>query len=90
MSDYIPAAHAEFDAWQQNFVTYVDGYLVDLGLGAGNLAAITAAQAIWSMTNSAHGIGIPRRCVRDGNLARAGRSSRPHNKVMGHPEPTSQ
>ncbi len=43
MADYIPAADAEFNAWQQNFVTYANAHLVDLGLVAGDLTPITAA-----------------------------------------------
>ena len=34
-NDYIPRPHARFHAWQNNFVTYVNGHLADLGLAAG-------------------------------------------------------
>lgn len=44
MADYIPAADAEFHAWQQNFVTVANANLAGLGLVVGDLAAITAAQ----------------------------------------------
>ncbi len=32
MTDYIPAPDAEFNAWQQNFVTYANTNLAALGL----------------------------------------------------------
>ena len=37
-NDYIPRPAAQFDAWQSNFVTYVNGHPADLGLAAGNPA----------------------------------------------------
>ena len=54
MADYIPAADAEFNAWQQNFVTYANAHLVDLGLVAGDLTPITAAQTTWGTAYPAH------------------------------------
>jgi hypothetical protein len=35
MPDYIPGGDAPFRAWQNNFITYVNGHLADLGLAAG-------------------------------------------------------
>jgi len=34
-NDYTPRPAARFHAWQNNFVTYVNGNLADLGLTAG-------------------------------------------------------
>ena len=36
MADYIPAADAEFHAWQHNFVATATGNLAGLGLAAGD------------------------------------------------------
>jgi len=44
MADYIPAADAEFHAWQQNFVSVANANLAGLGLVAGDMTAITPAQ----------------------------------------------
>ena|GEM_PF-6290308 len=35
-NDYIPRPDARFHAWQNNFVTYVNGHLADLALAAGD------------------------------------------------------
>ena len=37
MADYIPAADAQFHAWQTNFVTYINAHLTDLGLVAADV-----------------------------------------------------
>ena len=36
-NDYIPRPAARLHAWQDNFVTYVNGHLADLGLATGDL-----------------------------------------------------
>jgi hypothetical protein len=36
VKDYIPRPDARFDAWQNNFVTYVDGHLGDAELAGGD------------------------------------------------------
>ena len=33
-NDYIPRPDARFPAWRNNFATYVNGHLADLGLEA--------------------------------------------------------
>lgn len=38
--DYIPDGDARFDAWQGNFVTYVNDHLADLGLVAADVAGL--------------------------------------------------
>ena len=54
MADYIPALDAEFNAWQANFVTYANANLAGLGLVAGDMTPITAAQTTWASTYPAH------------------------------------
>jgi hypothetical protein len=54
MADYIPAADAEFHAWQQNFVSVANANLAGLGLVAGDMTPITAAQTTWGTTYPAH------------------------------------
>jgi len=46
--DYIPAPDGDFHIWQNNFVTYVNTHLADLGLVAGDVAPINTAQATWT------------------------------------------
>ncbi len=36
-NDDIPGPNAQFHAWQNNFVTYVNGHLADWGLAVGGL-----------------------------------------------------
>lgn len=48
MADYIPPTDAEFDAWQQNFATCAADNKTDLGLVAGDLTPLTAAQSAWA------------------------------------------
>ncbi len=54
MADYIPAPDAEFNAWQSNFVTYANANLAGLGLVAGDMTPITAAQTTWASAFPAH------------------------------------
>jgi len=35
-NDYIPRPDAQFHAWRNSFVTYINGHLADLGLAAGD------------------------------------------------------
>lgn len=44
MADYIPRPDNDFLAWERNFITYALGNLVALGLVAGDLTPISAAQ----------------------------------------------
>ncbi len=52
--DYIPGPDGDFHIWQNNFVTYVSTHLADLGLVAGDIAPLTAAQATWTTAYPAH------------------------------------
>jgi len=52
--DYVPSPDGDFHAWQNNFVTYVNAHLADLGLVAGDVAPINAAQATWTTDYPAH------------------------------------
>ncbi len=48
MADYIPGPDAEFDGWQENWVTYAVANAVALGLDPlGDVPAIEAAQTAW-------------------------------------------
>ncbi len=70
MLDYIPAPDAEFNAWQQNFVTYASANLAGLGLVAGDMTPITAAQTTWASAYPAHvtaaAAAISARAAKDG------------------------
>jgi hypothetical protein len=46
--DYIPAADAQFDTWQANFVSYVNAHLADLGLDAPDVVDLNDAAATWT------------------------------------------
>ena len=52
--DYIPSADADFDVWQQNFYTYVNTHLAELGLTAAELAPLTASQTAWQNAYAAN------------------------------------
>lgn len=54
MADYIPGSDAEFNSWQDNFVTYANANLAALGLTAPDLVPVTDAQAIWTAAYPAH------------------------------------
>ena len=54
MADHIPSPDAEFHAWQHNYVTYANAHLVELGLVAGDLTPITAAETTWAAAFPAH------------------------------------
>ncbi|MBX3395393.1 MAG: hypothetical protein KF841_08490 [Phycisphaerae bacterium] len=54
MADYIPAADAEFQAWQTNFVNYANANLAALGLTAADMAPIDTAQTEWESAYPAH------------------------------------
>jgi len=48
------APDGDFHIWQNNFVTYVNTHLADLGLVAGDVARVNAAQATWTTDYPAH------------------------------------
>jgi len=54
MADYIPAADAALENWQQNFVSVLDINLELLGLVPADIASIVSAQAAWTGAYSAH------------------------------------
>lgn len=54
MADYIPGPDASFQAWQANFVTYANANLAALGLVAGDMTPVTAAQTTWNTAFPAH------------------------------------
>jgi len=45
MADYIPRRDTEFQAWVDNFVTYAQAHLVELGLGIPDMVPIAAGWA---------------------------------------------
>ena len=53
-TDYIPQADLEFNAWQENFMTYAAANLAALGLVAGDLTGLTTAQTKWTDALAAH------------------------------------
>lgn len=54
MADYIPAADAALENWQQNFVSVLSINLELLGLLPADIAGIVAAQTSWSSVYGAH------------------------------------
>ena len=55
MADYIPAADSQFEAWQQNFVTYASANAAALGLDPlVDIPPLTAAQTTWATDYPAH------------------------------------
>ena len=54
MPDYIPGGDAPFHAWQNNFITYVNTHLADLGLAAGDVVDLNATAATWTTDYPAH------------------------------------
>jgi hypothetical protein len=49
--DYIPSSDAYFDVWQQNFYSYINAHLAELGLAA-DVAPLSAAQTGWQTPKS--------------------------------------
>ena len=47
-NDSIPRPDAQFHAWQNNFVTYVNGHLVDSGLAPGVMGAEIWGRVAWA------------------------------------------
>ena len=47
-NDYIPHPHAQLHARRNNFATYVNGHLADLGLAAGAMGAEIWARVAWA------------------------------------------
>lgn len=54
MPDFIPDSDTQFTAWVNNFVTYVNANLADLGLVAGDMTPVNTAQTSWNTGYSAH------------------------------------
>lgn len=53
-TDYIPAPDADFQLWQDNFVTYANAHLAALGLVAADMTPVTGAQTPWKSNYPAH------------------------------------
>ena len=47
MSDYIPSSDADFDAWQQNFVSYISNNAAALGITPAQITALLGQQNDW-------------------------------------------
>jgi hypothetical protein len=54
MADYIPGPDADFQVWQNNFVTFANANLAALGLVAADMAPVIAAQTNWTTAFPAH------------------------------------
>lgn len=54
MADYIPGPDANFQSWQDNFLTYAMANLAALGITAADLAPLVAAQSTWLTDFPAH------------------------------------
>ncbi len=55
MADYIPAADGDFDAWQDNFITYATANAAALGLDPLiDIPPLTAAQGVWTTDRAAN------------------------------------
>ena len=54
MADYIPNGDADFNTWQQNFMTAVSANPADFGLTAADIAPLTAKQTTWAQTYTAN------------------------------------
>ena len=54
VNDYIPPPDARSHAWQNNFVTYVNGHLVDLGLAPSDVVDVNNSAATWTTDYPAH------------------------------------
>ena len=59
-NDHIPRPDARFHGWQNNFVTYVNGYLADWGLAAGVMGAEIWAWVAWASRPRSCGPPPPR------------------------------
>ncbi|MCK4340422.1 MAG: hypothetical protein KAY37_01700, partial [Phycisphaerae bacterium] len=53
-NDYIPRPDAQFHAWQNNFIVYVNNHLADLGLVAADVVDLNATAATWTTDYPAH------------------------------------
>jgi hypothetical protein len=53
-TDYIPGADAEFNTWQQNFITSLTSNKATFGLSDADLGSLTAAQTEWTDAYTGH------------------------------------
>jgi hypothetical protein len=58
MPDYIPSGDAEFDTYQQSFITYAAANTVAIGLVPGNITSLTTAQTAWAAAYTAHNAAV--------------------------------
>jgi len=54
MPGYVPAADPEFDAWQENWVTYAVANAAALGIGLPEATALGASRTAWNDGYDAH------------------------------------
>jgi len=54
MPDYIPGSDTGFQVWVNNFVTYANAHLVDLGLAPPDIAPISSAHTDFTMKMTAN------------------------------------
>ncbi len=54
MADYIPRSDTEFQAWVDNFVSYANAHLVELGIGLPDMAPIALGRTDFDTTMSAN------------------------------------
>jgi len=54
MPDYIPNPDPQFNTWEQNFVSTVNGNLAAYGLVAADMTPVTTAQTAWNSSYPDH------------------------------------
>ncbi|MCA1558591.1 MAG: hypothetical protein LC731_08645 [Acidobacteria bacterium] len=54
MADYIPSGDADFNTWQQNFLTTLNGAPAAFGLTAADIAPLTDKQTTWTQAYNAN------------------------------------
>lgn len=54
MADYIPSGDADFNTWQQNFVTNLSANPSDFGLLLADVAPLTTQQGVWANAYAAN------------------------------------
>ena len=65
-SDYIARPDAQFHAWQNNFVTCVNGHLADFGLAAGDVVGLNNSAPTWTADYPAYSAAHAARQGKDG------------------------
>jgi len=57
MADYIPRSDTGFQAWADNFISYANAHLVELGITAGDMMPVVAGQGDFDTTMAANFTG---------------------------------